>query len=146
VITAILGAAALVLGVVVWLVGERHASDSSDQLDRVLASARLNEQQADTASKQQVVNGWTARDLLALLNEQQADQTRLTGLVGVVIGLAGAAVVVGLLLVPGRRARRGPAPLAPPFGPPASRASGPPPTTGQAPPPPLGPAPPNSSA
>jgi Flp pilus assembly protein TadB len=115
---AVLAASALVLAAVLWLVAERQAGDSADQLRRIVAADAANLQQADTAAKQQVINGFTARDLFILQSEQQADTQRLLGLLGVVVGLGAAAIVVGLLLIP---ARRSPVPPPPPatFAPPA---------------------------
>jgi Flp pilus assembly protein TadB len=110
---AVLAAAALVLAAVLWLVAERQAGDSADRLRRILAADAVNLQEADTAAKQAVVNGFTARDLLVLQSEQAADTQRLLGLLGVVIGLGAAAIVIGLLLIPARRA-----PLPPPSPPP----------------------------
>ncbi len=120
VVVAFLAVAALALGVTTWLMAQRQASDDAKALRAVLRADAANEDQADSAAKQQVVNGWTARDLLALQSRQQADQHRLVGLVGVVVGLAGAAIGVGLLLLPGRRAApvRDIAPFAPPAPPP----------------------------
>ncbi len=114
IIAGALAAAALLLGAVIWIVAERQASDSDDQLRQILRAAAADLQQADTAAKQQVVNGWTARDLLALQSEQDADSQRLTGLLGAVVGLSGAAIVIGLLIIPARRPSRPALPPPPP--------------------------------
>lgn len=57
-----------------------------------LRLATLNEATADSAPQQQVVNGWAARDLLAIIAREQADsderQAALTGLLIVAVGLA----------------------------------------------------------
>lgn len=44
-----------------------EASDYTDAIDEALATYELNDANADTAPKQQVVNGWVARDLLTVM-------------------------------------------------------------------------------
>lgn len=46
-------------------------SSRSSEISGALSDAELNELSADSAPQQQVVNGWVARDLLAIIAEQQ---------------------------------------------------------------------------
>lgn len=50
------------------------AASMSSELDEALSDARLNSVTADYAPQQQVVNGWAARDLLAVIGAQN-DET-----------------------------------------------------------------------
>ena len=70
----------------------------------LLENNEANERLAESAPQQQVVNGWVARDLLAIqvgqlddIHAAQKTQMRVTALAGVaaVLGLAGVALSVG---------------------------------------------------
>lgn len=79
----------------------------ADAIDEALSNAELNEGLADSAPQQQVVNGWTARDLLTVqaevMDEMLAAQQRGNNLIvllvaavaALAVGVAGAAFEVG---------------------------------------------------
>src|SRR3712207_2369203 len=79
-----LGAATLAIAAVaVWFLmapeeahppvvqAQQGVTDRSAEIARALSTADLNEITANSAPQQQVVNGWAAKDLLAILAEQQ---------------------------------------------------------------------------
>lgn len=76
-IRRIVGTAAIVLAIVFWfgplISGETSTSDYEDALDSALAEDVLNNTRTEGAPQQQVVNGWTARDLLAIEVQQNND-------------------------------------------------------------------------
>ena len=87
------GAALLILAALgIWFGMAPDSGSNEDEVKSVLREATLNEVTADSAPQQQVVNGWAAKDLLAIIAREQADsdqrQTALTGLLIVVVGLA----------------------------------------------------------
>lgn len=67
------------MAVVVWfaMAPEEHAVSSTSSHDRSITQAleefELNNQNAQGAPQQQVVNGWVARDLLSVVAAQQND-------------------------------------------------------------------------
>lgn len=56
-----------------------HASKAQTDVAAILSDAESNEARADAAPQQQVVNGWAAKDLLAViaLDKQSATETQL---------------------------------------------------------------------
>ena len=48
-------------------------TDHSDAIDSAVATGELNEESAESAPQQQVVNGWLAADLLEIQAEQLDD-------------------------------------------------------------------------
>jgi hypothetical protein len=65
------------LAVVLWFVmAPEEMDDSTAELTAALAEYEANEARADGAVQQQVVNGWVAKDLLAIIAEQADDSTR----------------------------------------------------------------------
>ena len=73
--------------------------DYVDLVDQALADGVLNESRAESAPQQQVVNGWTARDLLSIIALAQADTlsavTTRDDRTPALIGLAALAVCWG---------------------------------------------------
>ena len=87
------GAALLIVAAIgIWFGMAPDAGGYEDDVKSVLREATLNEVTADSAPQQQVVNGWAAKDLLAIIAREQADadqrQTALTVLLIVGVGLA----------------------------------------------------------
>jgi hypothetical protein len=87
------GAALLIVAALgVWFGMAPHTGQYSDDIKSALSDATVNEATADSAPQQQVVNGWAAKDLLAIIAREQAEsdqrQTALTGLLIVGVGLA----------------------------------------------------------
>ena len=79
------GAALRILCAAVWaglavalffLMAPQDVADSSVDVTMALGAYELNEDRADGAPQQQVVNGWVAKDLLAILAQQQSDAAR----------------------------------------------------------------------
>jgi hypothetical protein len=69
-----IGALILALAAVaVFFVMAPTDNGTAERVSEVLAEATLNENGADSAPQQQVVNGWAARDLLAIIARQQGD-------------------------------------------------------------------------
>lgn len=65
------------LAVVLWFVmAPEEIHDSTAEVAVVLAEYEANEARADGAMQQQVVNGWVAKDLLAIVAEQASDSAR----------------------------------------------------------------------
>jgi hypothetical protein len=82
-----------VAAVVIWFVmAPDDSSGSSSDVSRALAEYELNEARTEGAPQQQVVNGWVAKDLLAIIAEQQdqaVSDERLPALVVLLVfGLA----------------------------------------------------------
>ena len=93
-----IGFAVLVAAAVGIYVGLAPAS-TNGAVASVLADAKLNELSADSSPQQQVVNGWAAKDLLAVVARQGPDN-RVPALprVGIVV------VAWGLVAPPSSRA------------------------------------------
>jgi hypothetical protein len=65
------------LAVVLWFVmAPEEMDDSTAELAAALAEYEANQARADGAMQQQVVNGWVAKDLLAIVAEQANDSAR----------------------------------------------------------------------
>jgi hypothetical protein len=65
------------LAVVLWFVmAPEEIDDSTAEVAAALAEYEANEARTDGAMEQQVVNGWVAKDLLALVVEQADDSAR----------------------------------------------------------------------
>jgi hypothetical protein len=82
-----------VAAIVIWVImAPDDSSGSSSDVRRALAEYELNEARTEGAPQQQVVNGWVAKDLLAIIAEQQdqaVSDERLPALaVLIVFGLA----------------------------------------------------------
>jgi hypothetical protein len=61
-----------VAAVIIWFaMAPDDSSGSSSDVNRALAEYELNEARTEGAPQQQVVNGWVAKDLLAIIAEQQ---------------------------------------------------------------------------
>jgi hypothetical protein len=84
-----IGAVVLALAAVIVMVTMGpDRGDVVSQVDSVLSAADLNESSASGAPQQQVVNGWAAKDLLAIVAKQEPDN-RVPALVCLaVLGLA----------------------------------------------------------
>jgi hypothetical protein len=84
-----IGALVLALAaVIVWFTMGPDQNTVSADVREVLFEADMNEVSASGAPQQQVVNGWAAKDLLAIIANQQADD-RVPALVGLlVLGVA----------------------------------------------------------
>ena len=90
----VLSIAAIVLGVVVFM----DTTSSTSDIDTAVLFSSLNEDAADSAPQQQVVNGWLANDLLEITARQNVTIIRMQGILlaliaGAVLlhfGLAGA--------------------------------------------------------
>ena len=98
-----------VAAIVVWFA--MGPDDRSDDIDQALRDATVNEISAQGAPQQAVVNGWVARDLLAIIAEQQNDTAsdeRVPALVGLIV--LGIALYV---FTSPSRAEAAPAPAAP---------------------------------
>ena len=114
------GAVVLALAaVVIWFaMAPSDASDRSSDIAGVLAEYELNEARTQGAPQQQVVNGWAAKDLLAIIAEQQdasVTDERLPALgVLVVLGLA---LVLATSTRPPDAGGANPAPAVPSAGP-----------------------------
>lgn len=61
-----------VAAVVVFFVGAPSVGESD--IDDALFTAELNEESAEGAPQQSVVNGWVARDLLEVIARDQGDE------------------------------------------------------------------------
>ena len=109
--------AALVLIVAAFAVWVGMAPDSGKydaQVTKALSNASSNEDTADSAPQQQVVNGWVARDLLAIIARQQSDADhREAALLALLI----VAVGVGVLAAEAGRSRVVAPSVPPPAGP-----------------------------
>ncbi len=57
---------------------QERVGDRESEIERALSDAELNENIADSAPQQQVVNGWVARDLLEIIAMQQNDDVTRT--------------------------------------------------------------------
>ncbi len=82
-----------VAAALIWFVmAPDEPSSASGDVSQALAEYELNEARTEGAPQQQVVNGWVARDLLAIIAEQQdraVSDERLPALaVLIVFGLA----------------------------------------------------------
>jgi hypothetical protein len=89
--------------VVVWLtMGSSDASsgDYKAEIRNAMSGDRVNQASADSAPKQQVVNGWTARDLIAISTRIQAGNTRDDDRMGAELMLLILALGWGLLTTP----------------------------------------------
>ena len=89
--------------VVVWLtMGSPEKSDEgyASDIHAAMFGDRLNQKTADSAPQQQVVNGWTARDLLAISARIQAANTRDDDRIGAELMLLILAVAWSLLTSP----------------------------------------------
>lgn len=77
------------------------STDRSDEIDGALLIADLNEESAESAPQQQVINGWTARDLLEIqanqLNDIEKAQSQTTLLLGLLSVLASLGIVAVVL-------------------------------------------------
>ena len=77
------------------------STDRSDEISGALLIADLNEESAESAPQQQVVNGWTARDLLEIqanqLNDIEKAQSQTTLLLGLLSVLASLGIVAVVL-------------------------------------------------
>ncbi len=75
---------------VVWFA--MAPEDRSSDISQALTEYSLNEARTEGAPQQQVVNGWVAKDLLAIIAEQQNDAAsdeRIPALAGLlVLGVA----------------------------------------------------------
>lgn len=71
-VVRIVGFAVLVAVGVGIYVGLAPSSTKGD-VSSALATAKVNELSADSAPQQQVVNGWAAKDLLAVVARQEPD-------------------------------------------------------------------------
>lgn len=91
-----LGALALAAAAItVWLVMAPEPIDAkahADEVEAILAMAELNNDSAEGAAQQDVVNGWATRDLLALLSaqidEDRTDERPVALLALLVLGAA----------------------------------------------------------
>ena len=84
-----IGAIVLVLAaLVVWFAMAPDDGDRAADVESALSEYELNEALTEGAPQQQVVNGWVARDLLAVIARQETDE-RLPALAGLaVLGIA----------------------------------------------------------
>ena len=61
-----------VAAVVIWFtMAPAESNDSSSDVSQALAEYELNEARTQGAPQQQVVNGWVAKDLLAIFADRQ---------------------------------------------------------------------------
>lgn len=63
-------------------VAQLSTRDYADLVTTALGDAETNETLADSAPQQQVVNGWVARDLLAIIASENVDLLEALGAVG----------------------------------------------------------------
>jgi hypothetical protein len=106
------------LGAAVWaglavtlffLMAPQDVADTRADVSLALGAYEMNEDRAQGAPQQQVVNGWVAKDLLAILAEQQSDAARAerqaADRLAAEVALGVIALAVGLALP--ARARQG---------------------------------------
>jgi hypothetical protein len=85
-ISAVVGAVVIIIGAISFLVAAApDTSGFSGKLDAAMTESQLNENSADSAPKQQVVNGWVARDLAHIQVEQNNAELRLMYELGIAV-------------------------------------------------------------
>ena len=88
-------------------------TDRSDDIDHAITISELNEDSAESAPQQQVVNGWLAADLLEIQTQQLNDIQKSQSTTNLMLGLIGAIVAIGILALVLRPTERAPAPASP---------------------------------
>lgn len=74
-------------------------TDQSEAIDAARARGELNEDSAESAPQQQVVNGWLAADLLEIQAQQLNDIGESQSTTNLMLGLIGAVAALGFLAV-----------------------------------------------
>ena len=91
--------AGLSLAAVIVLTLNSAPESRFEAVDEALTSAQLNEDRAESAPQQQVVNGWAARDLRSIQARQLDDivaAQRMQTVILVLVGLTGVLLVASL--------------------------------------------------
>ena len=74
-------------------------TDQSDAIETVRVIGEVNEDSAESAPQQQVVNGWLAADLLEIQAQQLNDIGKGQSTTNLMLGLIGAVAALGFLAV-----------------------------------------------
>lgn len=92
-------AAVVVAGIGIAVALTSSYTDQSDAIETARAIGELNEDSAESAPQQQVVNGWLAADLLEIQTLQLNDIGKGQSTTNLMLGLIGAVAALGFLAI-----------------------------------------------
>ena len=92
-------AAVVVAGIGIAVAATSSYTDQSDAIETARAIGEMNEDSAESAPQQQVVNGWLAADLLEIQAQQLNDIGKNQNTTNLMLGLIGAVAALGFLAV-----------------------------------------------
>lgn len=91
--------AVVVAGVGIAVALTSSYTDQSDAIESARAIGEMNEDSAESAPQQQVVNGWLAADLLEIQAQQLNDIGEGQSTTNLMLGLIGAVAALGVLAI-----------------------------------------------